>query len=189
MRRAQMALPMAPAGRRNGASSPFGQMPPVPPSGSPVAAPVDPVGPVEVPLWVRRTTTLGVLVVAGVAAVVSYEHMRALGLATGEGWRASLVPLSVDGLAVVAAMTMLVRRWSGQPAGRLAWSALVLALGASVAANVAAADPTAEGRLWAAWPPVGLLLAIELLMQQVKARGGPGLATVRPGASNPFDGR
>ncbi len=143
-------------------------------------------GPVSVapaPRWVRRTTTAGVLVVAVVAALGSYEHMRELGIEVGEGWRAGLLPLSVDGLGVVAAMTMLVRRWAGQPAGLLAWAALVLSLGVSLAANVAAAEPTVEARLWAAWPPVGLLMAIELLMQQVKARGGPGVHTARPGAS------
>jgi hypothetical protein len=152
---------------------------------------MEPAGPVvmsEVPRWVRRTTTAGVLVVALVAAVGSYEHMRALGVEVGEGWRAGLLPFSVDGLAVVASMTMLVRRWSGQRAGVLAWAALVLALGVSLAANVASAQPTLAGRLWAAWPPVGLLLALELALQQIKARGGPGLETVRPGASNPFDG-
>jgi hypothetical protein len=142
----------------------------------------------EVPRWVRRTTTAGVLVVALVAAVGSYEHMRTLGVEVGEGWRAGLLPFSVDGLAVVAAMTMLVRRWSGQRVGLLAWTALIMSLGVSLAANVAAAEPTVEARLWAAWPPLGLLMAIELLMQQIKARGGPGLETVRPGVSNPFGG-
>jgi hypothetical protein len=39
-----------------------------------------------------------------------------------------------------------------------------------------------QGRLVAAWPPVGLLLAYELLMQQIKARGGPG---VQPSAAVP----
>ena len=68
----------------------------------------------------------GVLVVAVVAALGSYEHMRALGVEVGEGWRAGLLPFSVDGLGVVAAMTMLVRRWAGQPVGLLAWTALVL---------------------------------------------------------------
>ncbi len=135
------------------------------------------------PRWVRRTTTAGVLVVALVAALGSYEHMRALGVEVGEGWRAGLLPFSVDGLGVVAAMTMLVRRWAGQPVGFLAWTALVLSLGVSLAANVAAAEPTVEARLWAAWPPVGLLMAIELLMQQIKARGGPGVHPTRPGAS------
>jgi Protein of unknown function (DUF2637) len=172
--------------------SPVANPAPAPSPAGPVAsAPSRPAsatttGPVSVapaPRWVRRTTTAGVLVVAVVAALGSYEHMRALGVEVGEGWRAGLLPFSVDGLGVVAAMTMLVRRWAGQPAGLLAWAALVLSLGVSLAANVAAAEPTVEARLWAAWPPVGLLMAIELLMQQVKARGGPGVHTARPGAS------
>jgi hypothetical protein len=141
-----------------------------------------------VPVWVQRVTTTAVLAVALVAAVASYEHMRALAALAGEGWRSWLLPLSVDGLAVAASMTMLVRRRAGLPAGGLAWVALLLGLGASLAANVAAAEPTVTGRLVAAWPPVGLLLAYELLMQQVKARGGPGLETVRPATSNPSDG-
>jgi hypothetical protein len=83
---------------------------------------------------------------------------------------------------------MFVRRRAGLPAGGLAWVALLLGLGASLGANVAAAEPTVQGRLVAAWPPLGLLLAYELLMQQVKARSGPGLETVRSGVSNPSDG-
>jgi hypothetical protein len=121
--------------------------------------------------WVRGTTTVAVLLVAVVAAVASYEHMRALAVVAGEGWRSWLLPISVDGLAVAASLTMLVRRRAGLPAGGLAWVALLLGLGASMAANVAAAEPTVAGRLVAAWPPVALLLAYELLMQQVGHRG------------------
>src|SRR5829696_477664 len=190
----QMALPMV--NRRNGVSAhrpaPAPPAAPQPIAGLPVSPVSDQVGPVsqaEVPRWVRRLTTGGVLVVAAVAALGSYEHMRALGLAVGEGWRAWLLPFSVDGLGLVAAMTMLVRRCSGQRAGWLAWTALVLSLGVSLAGNVAAAEPKLAARLWAAWPPVGLLLALELLMQQIKARGGPGVHTARPGASfQPHDG-
>ncbi len=192
MSRPQMALPLGEVGTRASRLRPA-------PGPSPAAAPPAPAatavvepGPVSVapaPRWVRRTTTAGVLVVAVVAALGSYEHMRTLGVEVGEGWRAGLLPFSVDGLGVVAAMTMLVRRWAGQPVGLLAWTALVLSLGVSLAANVAAAEPTVEARLWAAWPPVGLLMAIELLMQQIKARGGPGVHPTRPGASfQPHDG-
>jgi hypothetical protein len=200
---AQMALPVE---RRNGASprqpalaAPAAavEVPPVDAEDDaphvvavdvePQADEVERTGPV-VPVWVQRVTTGAVLAVALVAAVASYEHMRALAGLAGEGWRAWLLPLSVDGLAVAASMTMLVRRRAGLPAGGLAWVALLLGLGASLAANVAAAEPTVEGRLVAAWPPLGLLLAYELLMQQVKARGGPGLDTVHPGLSNPSDG-
>lgn len=83
----------------------------------------------------------------------------------GEGWRAWLLPVSVDGLIVAASMSMLVRRRAGLPAGALASTSLLAGIGASLAANVSAADDTAIGRLVAAWPPVALLLAWELLLQ------------------------
>ena len=171
----QMALPME---RRNGASSrrpsassqaPAPELAPAPPT---VTVPTASAAEVEAARWVRRVTTLAVVLVAGVAAVASYEHMRALAVLAGEGWRSRLLPVSVDGLAVAASMTMLVRRRAGLPAGGLAWVALLLGLGASLAANVAAADPTVAGRLVAAWPPVALLLAYELLMQQLAHDGG-----------------
>jgi hypothetical protein len=182
MASAQMALPVD---RRNGASAhraaPAAPVPRVEPLPERVALPV------EAPEWVRRVTTAAVLAVALVAAIASYEHMRALAELAGEDWRSWLLPISVDGLAVAASMTMLVRRRAGDRSGALAWVALLLGLGASLAANVAAAAPTVVGRLVAAWPPVGLLLSYELLMQQIKARGGPGVQTVRPGAVQPLD--
>lgn len=55
--------------------------------------------------------------------------------------------------------------WPRSPAGILAWASLLAGIGASLAANVSAADSTSIGRLVAAWPPVALLLAWELLMQ------------------------
>jgi hypothetical protein len=184
----QMALPVD---RRNGASAP--RPSPTPTLVAPVPASVADAA-VEtvagVPPWVRVVTTASVLAVALVAAVASYEHMRALAELAGEGWRSWLLPISVDGLAVAASMTMLVRRRAGQRSGPLPWVALLLGLGASLAANVAAAEPTVVGRLVAAWPPVGLLLSYELLLQQHNhgARGGPGVQTVRPGAVQPLDG-
>ena len=205
---AQMALPVE---RRNGASprrpGPVVEAPPVEApaveveeqavNGEPPAAPVDQVvedggqavSVAAVPVWVQRVTTAAVLSVALVAAIASYEHMRALADLAGEGWRSWLLPISVDGLAVAASMTMLVRRRAGLPAGALAWVALLLGLGASLAANVAAAEATVQGRLVAAWPPVGLLLSYELLMQQIKARGGPGVQPSAPVLSNPSNWR
>jgi Protein of unknown function (DUF2637) len=192
---AQLVLPVA---RSNGAS-PHRPPPTMPPTDRGPAARVpgdQAVSEVAVPpvrmvgVWVRRITTAAVLSVAVVAAVASYEHMRALAAVAGEGWRSWLLPISVDGLAVAASMTMLVRRRAGQRAGVLPWVALLLGLGASLAANVAAADPTVVGRLVAAWPPVGLLLSYELLLQQHNhgSRGGPGVPTVRPGAVQLLDG-
>jgi hypothetical protein len=180
----QMALPVD---RRNGASPPRPAPAPAPVAAAAESRAVLPVA--GVPVWVRQVTTASVLAVAGVAAVASYEHMRALAELAGEGWRSWLLPISVDGLAVAASMTMLVRRRAGQSAGALPWVALLLGLGASLAANVAAADPTVVGRVVAAWPPIGLLLSYELLLQQHNGtRGGPGVQTVRPGAVQSHDG-
>jgi hypothetical protein len=116
------------------------------------------------PRWVRVLTVAAVVVVAAVAAVASYAHTRALALSAGEGWRADLLPLSVDGLLVAASLVLLVRRRAGLPAGWLPWFGLALGVATSLAANVAAADPTILGRVVAAWPPLAFAVAFELLV-------------------------
>jgi hypothetical protein len=109
--------------------------------------------------------------VAIVAATVSFEHQRLLANYAGEHWRAWLLPIAVDGLVLAASMTMLTRRRAGQPTGALAWLSLTVGLGTSLAANVVAADPSlidpaAVRRIVAAYPPLALALAWELLLQQ-----------------------
>lgn len=112
----------------------------------------------------RRIAQWSVCVVAAVAAVVSYAHMYELAVQAGEGWRSWLLPLSVDGLLVVAGMSMYRSRAVGERPTPLAWASLLLGLAASLAANVAVAGPTWTERLVAAWPPVALALAFELLL-------------------------
>lgn len=143
------------------------------------------VPPMAVTPAIRRVTTAAVLVVAAVAAGASYDHQRQLAALAGEGWRAWLLPFSVDGLIVAASMSMLVRRRLGQTASPLAWIAFLLGGLASVAANVAAADPTLLGRLVAAWPPIALLVSYELLLQQVRTPAS--VPAVRPPAVSGMD--
>jgi len=124
-------------------------------------------------------TVAAVLLVATVAALVSFEHMREVAARAGEGWRAWLLPLSVDGLVVAASMVLLTRRRAGLPGGRLAWAALLGGAGASLAANIAAAEPTGTARLVAAWPALAFAVAFELLLQQRRVpAAGP---VVEPG--------
>jgi hypothetical protein len=104
-----------------------------------------------------------VVTVAAVAAVMSYGHLRTVADAQGED-AALLFPLSVDGLIVAASLVLLVRRRSGQPGGPLAWSGLLVGVAATVAGNIASAEPTALARLVAAWPPVAFALSYELLL-------------------------
>ena len=114
----------------------------------------------------RVVTVLAVLLVAAVAALVSYAHMREVADRAGEQWRAWLLPLSVDGLVVAASMVLLTRRRAGLPGGRLAWVALLGGVGASLAANIAAAQPDLTARVVASWPAIAFAVAFELLLQQ-----------------------
>lgn len=47
----------------------------------------------------------------------------------------------------------------------LPWFALLAGVGASLAANMAAAEPTLLGRAVAAWSPLALLLSFEMLLR------------------------
>jgi len=126
---------------------------------------------------VQRTTTLAVLAVAAVAAIASFDHQRVLAEMAGEGWRSWLLPISVDGLVVAASMSLLVHRRARRPAGVLPWTAVLLGLGASLAANVLAADPSVVDpvlvrRIVAAWPPLALGVSFELFLGVLRHRPG-----------------
>jgi hypothetical protein len=58
---------------------------------------------------------------------------------------------------------------SGRPAGALSWLLLGAGSVASLAANVAVAEPTMTGRVIAAWPSFALIGSYELLMRQIRA--------------------
>lgn len=100
--------------------------------------------------WSRTVTTAAVLMLAGIAAVVSSSHMYELAPRHGEPeWRAALFPLSVDGMTAGASTTLLgdARHGRhGRRGGPLPWTLLILGSIASLAANVAVADPTPCGR-------------------------------------------
>lgn len=62
-------------------------------------------------------------------------------------------------------------------------AALALALAASLAANVLAAEPTVVGRAIASWPPVALFIAIALLERVPLVPGHPARAAARTGGA------
>ncbi|WP_416975078.1 DUF2637 domain-containing protein [Streptomyces sp. 4F14] len=117
----------------------------------------------EVEVWVRR---VGAAVVAGVAAYASHVHQREFALQGGaDEVSANLWPLSVDGLLLSATAGMLKQSADGPRRARyVVRAAFLLGIGVSLAANVAAAPDLAwKPVLVAGWPPVALLLAVELL--------------------------
>ncbi|MFI8927687.1 DUF2637 domain-containing protein [Streptomyces sp. NPDC053474] len=114
-------------------------------------------------VWVRR---VGAVVVAGVAAYASYVHQREFALQGGaDKTIATLWPLSVDGLLLLATVGVLKRSRGGDRRSRwVVWLAFLLGIAVSLAANIAAAPAVAwKPVLVAGWPPVALLLAVELL--------------------------
>lgn len=119
--------------------------------------------------WLGWTTTGCVALLALIAGTVSYLHMHTLVALHGQpGWVAALTPLSVDGMIVAASTTLLADSRSGRKGGALPWALLVAGSVASLAANVAVAEPTLIGRVIAAWPSFALTASYELLTRQVR---------------------
>jgi len=117
----------------------------------------------------RLVRNMSAAIVAGIAAWSSYRHMVTVALNVGEQPQVAYVlPLSVDGMLVVASVAMVDDRRSGRT---VRWSArLAFAVGvlASLAANVSAAHPSIGARIVAAWPALALLLTVELLSRAGK---------------------
>jgi hypothetical protein len=113
---------------------------------------------------IRSARRVSAAAVAGIAAWSSWSHMVHVALRFGERAEVAYVlPVSVDGMLVVASTAMV----EDQRAGRaVRWSARVAfaaGVAASVAANIAAAKPTLGARIVAAWPALALLLVVEIL--------------------------
>jgi len=71
-------------------------------------------------------------------------------------------------MIVAASTTLLADSRSGKRGGALPWALLISGSVASLAANVAVAEPTLIGRVIAAWPSFALTASYELLTRQVR---------------------
>jgi DNA-binding transcriptional ArsR family regulator len=89
---------------------------------------------------------------------------------------ATLLPLSVDGLLLVATIAL----GDGRRHRGSAWLAFFVGVAASLAANVLATPGGALARVVSAWPAVALLLTVEVL-----ARSGKAAPVAAPVASAP----
>lgn len=112
----------------------------------------------------RITSRAGAAAVAVIAAAVSYSHMRDLAAAHGQApILAAMIPLSVDGLLLVAAVAMADDRKAGKVPRLSARVSFIAGVTVSIAANATAAPPTLLARAISAWPAVALLLVVEML--------------------------
>ncbi|MFB6629096.1 DUF2637 domain-containing protein [Streptomyces sp. NPDC056362] len=105
-----------------------------------------------------------VLVQAVIAGALSFAHLHDLAAAAGQsGWKAWAYPVSVDLLLVAAWHRLRTSRAAGVPA-RSAWTWFMVALAASLGANVATAGlldlahvPAWLRILVAGWPALAFL--------------------------------
>ena len=119
---------------------------------------------------IRITTTLAVVTVAMVAAIISYQHAYELVRSHGEsGVTARLMPFTVDGLIWAASMVVLNASRRNQPVPRLAAWSLGAGIVATVGANLAhGVGHGPVGALVSAWPALALVGSFELLMLLIR---------------------
>lgn len=111
---------------------------------------------------IARTTSAAV--VAGVAGIASYSHMRVLAATNGQSdLLANLLPVSVDGMLIVSTVVMADDRAAGRRPRTSARVSFVVGVAASIVANVLAAPENLVARVISAWPAVALLLVVEML--------------------------
>jgi hypothetical protein len=119
----------------------------------------------------RFASRAGSAAVAGVAGYASYQHIVHVALMAGESRTVAMVyPLAIDGLIVVGTMAMLADKASGRYPRLSARFALAFGIIATLAANVASAQPTTLARMVAAVPAIAFLAAVEVLSRHGKLR-------------------
>ena len=120
---------------------------------------------------IRLTTALAVVAVAGVAAIISYQHAYELVTSHGEtGLTARLLPFTVDGLIWAASMVVLDASRRNHHVPRLAGWSLGAGIVATVGANLAhGLGHGPIGALVSAWPALALVGSFELLMLLIRS--------------------
>lgn len=103
---------------------------------------------------IRTGTAAAVLLVAAIAATVSFVHIEHLAVTHGQTWLAAvLLPVSIDGTVAAASLVMLRAAREGQGTPWLARFMLVLAVTATLAANIAYGVPYGlAGAALSGWP-------------------------------------
>lgn len=120
---------------------------------------------------IRWLAAAAVLVVACIAAVVSFIHIEHLAATNGQDApTATLLPISVDGTVAVASLAMLwAARANVVPAPRLARVMLVLGVTATLAANADyGAAHGLTGELLSGWPAIAFVGSVEIALGMVR---------------------
>jgi len=108
-------------------------------------------------------------IVAAVAGYASFRHIVKVAQDAGEHLSvAAIYPLAIDGLILVGTLAMLEDKRDGRKPRLSARLAVAFGIIATLAANIASAEPTVKARLVAAVPPIAFLIAVEVLSRRGK---------------------
>ena len=130
---------------------------------------------------IRRMAAAAVLLVAAIAAVISFVHIERLAATHGQSALAAyLLPLSIDGTVAAASLAMLRAARAGLGTPHLARVMLGLAVTATLASNVAyGARFGLTGSLLSGWPAVAFIGSAEMAIGMTRrARAAPVSAAV-----------
>jgi hypothetical protein len=109
--------------------------------------------------------------VATVAGAASYSHIADVAIGAGErDWVGYSLPLAIDGLILVGVAALLEDKRSDRVGRLSARVAIVVGVVATLAANLASAEPTWTARAVAVAAPVSFLLSVEVLTRVGKPR-------------------
>jgi Protein of unknown function (DUF2637) len=130
---------------------------------------------------IERLTAAGVLLVAAIAAIISYLHIYRLAVTHGQpALAAVLLPVSVDGTVAVASFALLRAARAGNvSAPWLARVMLGLGVAATLGANAAYGAPFGPvGIALSGWPGIAFVGSVEIALSMVRrtrkrARTGP----------------
>jgi hypothetical protein len=122
--------------------------------------------------------------VAAVAGAASFEHIASVAIAAGERpWVGYTLPLAIDGLIVVGVAALLEDKRHGRTGRLSARLAVTVGVLATLAANIASAQPTWTARLVAVAAPVSFLLSIEVLTRSGRPAKHPSPTPARDTAA------
>jgi hypothetical protein len=121
--------------------------------------------------WTAISARFAALVVAAVAGAASFSHIADVAIGAGERvWVGYALPLAIDGLIVVGVAALLEDKRTNRIPRLSARFAVMVGVLATLAANIASAEPTSTARLVAVAAPVSFLLSIEVLTRTGKPR-------------------
>jgi hypothetical protein len=145
--------------------------------------------------WVQPVSAAGVLGIGAAAFLLSYDALHSLAVASGvRPGLARIWPGVLDGFIVIATLTVVAAKRARQPTW-YPWGLVALFSAASVAFNILhALDRYLAAARWVrplvfAMPPVALVLATHLLLQQGAWKRQHPQATPKPRGTVPVRDR